>query len=682
MHFGTAVKDPYRWLESDIRSDREVRAWVDKQSELSRSYLTSLPSRDGFKHRLEHLWNFEKFGLPQRAGNRIFFERNSGLQNQAPLYVQENAVAAPRLLLDPNGWSPDATASLAQWAPSPTGKQVAYAVQRGGSDWLEIHVVDTASGKDLADTVRWVKYSRISWQQDGSGFYYSRFPEPMKGSEFQAQNLNQAVYFHQIGERQENDRLIHSTPDRPKLGHYAEASHDGRYLVVTSWEGSGERQEIAVQDLRAKSSKPSVLIPGYENNWTFAGSAGSTLYFTTNSEAPRYRIVSIDMSKADPAPRTVVAEAQGTLTAASLVDGRLIASYLEDAKSVVRLFASNGTPSGRVALPGLGTASGFVPQWNGDETFFTYSSINMPTTVYRLVPATGATSEFKRPKTVFNPKDYVVRQVFYRSKDGTRIPMFISYRRGMNFSRGAPTLLYGYGGFNVPQNPAFSLSRFAWMDFGGVYVLANIRGGGEYGRQWHDGGRLGKKQNVFDDFISAAEYLVAEGITTPKKLAIHGGSNGGLLVAAVVNQRPELFAAALPLVGVFDMTRFDKFTAGRFWRDDFGDPTVEKDFRNLLSYSPYHNIRPGVPYPAILVITADTDDRVVPAHSFKYAAALQAASLGPKPRLLRIEKNVGHSAGKPISKIIEEVADMWAFAAYHTGLSVSSDDTVAGSGRD
>jgi prolyl oligopeptidase len=669
LHFGIPVKDPYRWLEKDVRGNAEVQAWVDAQNRVTRTYLSQLKHRDGFKHRLEQLWDFEKFGLPQKAGGGYFFERNSGLQNQAVLYFQDAAGGEPRLLLDPNRWSADGTASLAQWVASPNGDKIAYAVQESGSDWQTLRVLDVATGEALPEQVQWVKYSRIVWARDGSGFYYSRFPVPPPGAEFQARTLDQAVFFHRVGSSQTDDRRIYATPDRPQLGHYAEATLDGRYLILSSWEGSGERHEILVQDLRDPEAPPRLILQGFESSWVFAGSDGDLLYFVTNLDAPRYRIVAVNLSDTRPAPRTVVAETAATLRWAQLIGGRFVAHYLEDAKSVVRTFDQNGKLERSVSLPGIGSVAGLLPQGNGTETLFTFASFNVPTTVYRLDSASGSVSEFKRPKTLFDPDHYTVRQVFYRSKDGTRVPMFISHRKGLDLSKGAPTLLYGYGGFNVPQTPGFSLSRFAWMDLGGVYVLANLRGGGEFGREWYDGGRLKNKQNVFDDFIAAAEYLIREGITTPRKLAIHGGSNGGLLVAAAVNQRPDLFAAALPLVGVFDMTRFDKFTAGRFWKDDFGDPSNEADLRNLLSYSPYHNIKSGTRYPAILVLTADTDDRVVPAHSFKYAAALQAARIGPNPHLIRIEKNVGHSAGKPISKAVEEVADMWAFAAHHTGLS-------------
>lgn len=668
--FGTAVADPYRWLENDVRQDAKVRAWVEAEQTVTDTYLATLPKRDAIKARLKQLWDFEKFGLPRRKGGRYFFERNSGLQNQYVLFVQEGLNGQPRELIDPNRWSDDGATALAGWVPSEDGRRIVYAIQDGGSDWRTVKVLDVDSGKVLADEVKWVKFSDLSWAHDRSGFYYSRFPEPKSGDEFQSLNTNQAVYFHRIGDAQSADRLVYATPDLPKRGHTATVTEDGAWLVVTTTEGTDDRYEIVVQDLRTATAKPRVLFRGLEYSWSLAGSVGDELTFVTNRDAPLYRVVSVNVAAPGEAKlKELVPQAASTIESASLVGGTLVVSYLEDAKSVVRTFAPDGRPKGQVALPGIGSSYGFGGRVDEAETFYGFTSFNAPPTIYRYDAATGTSTIFKQPKVPFDAAAYQVTQRFFASKDGTRVPMFIVHKKGLDLSKGAPTLLYAYGGFNNSLPPGFSISRLAWMEMGGVFVLANIRGGGEYGKAWHDGGRLLKKQNVFDDFIAAAEELIRAGITTKAKLAIQGGSNGGLLVGAAVNQRPDLFAAALPQVGVMDMLRYNRFTAGRYWVDDYGDPGEEVHFRNLLAYSPYHNIKSGRDYPAILVTTADTDDRVVPGHSFKYAAALQAASIGDKPHLIRIETRAGHGSGKPTDKIIEEIADMWAFIGFHTGLT-------------
>jgi prolyl oligopeptidase len=668
--FGVAVADPYRWLENDVREDPKVAAWVAQQNALTDSYLATLPGRAAFQARMRELFNYERFGVPEKEGNRYFHTRNTGLQNQDVLYVREGLNGAARMLIDPNGWSQDGATALAEWAPSEDGKRLLYSVQEGGTDWRVVRVLDVDSGKVLPDEVKWVKFSALDWAKDGSGFYYSRFPEPKAGQQFQSLNENHSVYFHKIGTPQSQDRLIYSRPDRPTLNHVAQVSDNGRYLIVTTSEGTDDRYDITLIDLNQPKPAPRPLITGMENNWQYAGNIGSNFYWVTNKAAPRLRLVSIDISTPGPQVKELVAEDEATLESASIVGDRLIASYLVDAKTEVRTFALDGKPVGKVTLPGIGSASGFSGDADDSETFFAFSSFNMPGTIYRYDSRTGETSVFAQPKVAFSSEDYEVEQRFYRSKDGARIPMFIVHRKGLDLSKPRPTLLYAYGGFNVSMTPSFSATRLAWMEQGGVFALANIRGGGEYGKAWHDAGRLQNKQNVFDDFIAAGEYLIREGITSKDKLAIHGGSNGGLLVGAVVNQRPDLFAAALPAVGVMDMLRFNRWTAGRYWVDDYGYPDREADFRTLWRYSPYHNIRSGADYPAVLVTTADTDDRVVPGHSFKYTAALQAADTGPQPKLIRIETRAGHGAGKPTEKIIEEYADMWAFIAQHTGLEV------------
>jgi prolyl oligopeptidase len=666
-HFGIKVADPYRWLENDVRQDPKVREWVTAQNNVTQAYLKTLPARDAFKARIKQLFDYERFGVPLKKGSRYFYQHNSGLQNQSPLFVRESLTGPARLLIDPNAWAKDGATALGEWKPSDDGRHVVYGVQDGGSDWRTVKVLDVATGKDTGDAVEWVKFSNLAWAKDGSGFFYSRFPKP-EGAQFQALNERHEVYFHKLGTPQSADRLVYATPGNPKWNNTAEVSDDGRWLIVTSSEGTDDRYEITVVDLDAAELKPRTLFKGLENNWQFVGNTGTTFYFLTNKDAPRQRIVAVPIAREPLEIREVVPQDSATLESASLVGQEIVASYFVDAKSEVRRYAVDGTLKGKLTLPGIGTATGFHGRPGDPETFFSFTSFATPTTIYRYDANSGAATVWAQPKVAFNPDDYRVEQRFYASKDGTRVPVFIVRRKDVTGP--APTLLYGYGGFNVSLPPAFSAARLAWIEQGGAFALANIRGGGEYGKAWHDAGRLANKQNVFDDFIAAAEHLIAQNITTPRQLAIEGRSNGGLLVGAAINQRPDLFAAALPGVGVMDMTRFDKFTAGRYWVDDYGYPSKEADFKALWAYSPYHNIKSGTDYPAILVTTADTDDRVVPGHSFKYAAALQSARIGDKPHLIRIETRAGHGSGKPTDKIIEETADLWAFIAKWTGLDI------------
>lgn len=665
--FGVKVADPYRWLENDVRTDPEVAKWVADENAVTNIYLATLPGRDIFAARLKTLLDYERFNVPEKKGGRYFYRRNAGLQNQSVLYVRDSVDGPGRVLIDPNGWSRDGATALAEWEPSEDGTKLLFTVQDGGTDWRTLKVLDVATGA-VSDPVEWVKFSSIAWAKDGSGFYYSRFPEPAAGAKFQATNENQQVYFHRLGTAQAADRLIYATPDQPKRGHVAQVTDDGRWLVVTTAEGTDNRYEVTVIDLAAPRSKPRTIFPGLENQWSLVGNVGTTFYWLTNKDAPRLRIVSTDLAAATPAIREVVPEDKDTLNDATLVGDRLLLGYLADVKTEVRRYTLGGRPDGRVPLPGIGDASGFGGTRGDPETFFGFASYATPLTIYRYDVATGRATPWATPKVAFDPARYDVAQRFYASKDGTRIPMFVVRRKDVTGP--APTLLYAYGGFNISMTPSFSATRLAWLEQGGVLAVANIRGGGEYGKAWHDAGRLANKQNVFDDFIAAAEYLKAEGITGRDQLVVQGGSNGGLLIGAVVNQRPDLFAAALPQVGVMDMLRFDRFTAGSHWVDDYGYPSKEADFRVLYAYSPYHNIRAGKPYPAILAETADTDDRVVPGHTFKYTAALQAADLGPRPRLVRIETRAGHGSGKPTDKIIAETADAWAFAAKWTGMAV------------
>ena len=669
--FGTVVADPYRWLENDVRNDSKVRDWVTRQNAATDQLLAQLPLRAGFKQRMTELFDYERFGVPVKQGGRYFYTRNNGLQNQSPLYVRDRLSGAGRLLLDPNSWSKDGATALAEWAPSDDGRTLLYSVQDGGTDWRTLRLVDVTTGRLLPDEIKWVKTSAGEWAKDGSGFFYSRFPEPPAGATFQSTNENGKLYFHKLGTPQSADRLIFATPDHPKRNHYASVTDDGRWLVITTSEGTDARYAISVVDLHGPTMTVRPLVTKLANRWDFIGNVGAKLYFATDLAAPLGRVVTLDATNPAAAPVRIVAEDKYALDGASMVGGRLILSYLADAKSEIRRTTLSGKPLGVVALPGIGTASGFGGKDGDPETFFAFTSFNRPTTIYRLNAASGAASVWEAPKVKFDPDSYDVRQVFVPSKDGTKVPAFVIMKKGMVRTDGSPTILYGYGGFDVSLTPAFSPTRLAWLDAGGVYVSANLRGGGEYGKAWHDGGRLANKQNVFDDFIAVGEWLKREGITGKDQLAIAGGSNGGLLVGAVVNQRPDLFAAATPAVGVMDMLRFDRFTAGRYWVDDYGYPNKAADFRNLLTYSPYHNITGNRPYPAVLVTTADTDDRVVPGHSFKYIAALQAApNTGDKPHLIRIETRAGHGSGKPVSKIIEEASDVYAFLGEYTGLKL------------
>ncbi len=670
VHFGERISDPYRWLENDVREDLRVRDWVTAQNRVTHQFLSGLPARQAFRDRMTQLYDYERFTVPDRAGSHYFYTRNDGLQNQSVLYVRQGLEGAPRVLIDPNGWSSDGATALAEWDPSPDGSRLLYSIQDGGTDWRTVRVIDVASGRTLDDEVRWVKFSNLDWAKDGSGFFYSRFPEPAEGAQFQSLNENQAIYFHRIGTPQSADRLVYSTPDRPRLSNNGEVSEDGRWLVVYSSEGTDARYEVSLIDLDAPEAQPRRIVTGLEHDWTYLGNRGSTFYWQTNRDAPRNRIVAMDIAAPDQL-REIVGEDEATLGASSIVGNRIIARYLVDAKSEVRTFTLDGQPSGTVALPGIGTVSGFDGDMSSSETFYSFASFNRPAVIYRYDAATNRSTVFAEPELPFDPATVEVRQVFYNSKDGTRVPMFLIHRRDLDLTQAQPTLLYGYGGFNAPELPRFQPRWMTWVDLGGILAVANIRGGGEYGQAWHDAGRRANKQNVFDDFIAAGEYLIAQGLTSRDHLAIEGRSNGGLLVGAVLNQRPDLFAAALPTVGVMDMLRFDRFTAGRYWVDDYGYPDREEDFRILRAYSPYHNIRSGTRYPAILVTTADTDDRVVPGHSFKYIAALQAAETGPMPKLIRIETRAGHGSGKPTDKQIEEYSDMYAFIAHFTGLEAN-----------
>ena len=665
--FGVAVADPYRWLENDVREDPEVAAWVEAENQVTNQVLATLPLRGWFKQEMTKLYDYERYGLPRKRDGYYFYTHNSGLQNQSVLYVRDSVDGAGRVLIDPNGWSKDGATAMAEWTPSEDGKLLAYSVQDGGTDWRILRVIDTATGKLLDDELKWLKYSGdVSWAKDGSGFYYSRFPAPADGKTFQQSTLDHRIYFHNLGTAQSADRLIYATPKEPKLLHFAELTEDGRYLVISTSE-AGNENDVAVIDLKKKGASPRPIFTGLKNQWSFIGNEGRRFFFQTDKDAPLKQVMAVDIAAPAIVPATVVAEQKQTLDGTSLIGHRIVATYLVDAKSEARVHGLDGTLLSRVALPGIGTVSGFGGRDSDPETFFSFTSYNRPATIYRYDSGTGTASEWAAPKLTFNPDSIGVEQRFYTSKDGTKVPMFVVRKKGT--SGPAPTMLYGYGGFDISLTPGFSPATIAWVERGGVYVVANLRGGGEYGNAWHDGGRLANKQNVFDDFIAAAEYLKASGVSSPRGLSAIGRSNGGLLIGAVTNQRPDLFDAVSPGVGVMDMLRFDKFTAGRYWVDDYGFPSKEADFGALIKYSPYHNVKGGRAYPPMIAVTADTDDRVVPGHSFKYIAAVQnAADIGAAPHVIRIETRAGHGSGKPITKIIDEYADVYSFLGHFTGL--------------
>jgi prolyl oligopeptidase len=667
QHFGQAIADPYRWLENDVRNDRSVAVWVESQNKITNAYLNTLPGRDVFKDRLKQLYNYERFSIPVKKGGRYFYLHNSGLQSQQVLYIRDHVDGAGRVLIDPNRWAEDGAIALAEWSASNDGKRMAYAVQDGGTDWRTIRVLDVNTGKVLNDEVEWARFTNIAWIKDGSGFFYSRYPQPKQGSESQASVANHAVYFHAIGTPQSQDRLVYTNPDQPNMLHTFSITEDGRYVAIVSTPVSATNT-LTVVDLQSADWKPRKLIDNLDHQWSVAGNVGTKFFLMTSQDAPRFKVVTMDIATAAPAIEDVVPEQDSVLLNPSLVDDRLLLSYLADVKTEIRRYTLDGKADGVVQLPGIGTAGGFKGDPDDPETFFVFTSFNAPDVIYRYDVASNTARAWAQPKVAIDLSQIAVEQRFYPSKDATRVPMFIVRRKDV--TRAAPTLLYAYGGFGIPILPAFSPEHLGWVEQGGVYAVANIRGGSEYGMAWHEAGRRQNKQNVFDDFIAAGEYLKAQDITPQNGLAIQGGSNGGLLIGAVVNQRPDLFAAALPQVGVMDMLRFDQFTSGKTWVNEFGSPAQETDFRNLLNYSPYHNIQSGKDYPAILATTADTDDRVVPSHTFKYISALQAAEIGDKPHLARIETRAGHGAGKPIDKSIEETADMWAFAAHWTGLDV------------
>jgi prolyl oligopeptidase len=659
------VPDPYRWLE-DLDSER-TRAWIEAQNQLTFDYLQRIPARQRLLERLTQLWNYEKYSQPFKEGGRYFYFKNDGLQNQSVLYTQESLEGQARVLLDPNTFSEDGTVALSGIAISRDGRYLAYGLSRSGSDWQEWKVRDIETGEDLPDHLRWIKFSGASWTLDGQGFFYSRYDEPAPGSEYESANYFQKLYYHRLGTPQSEDLLVYHRPDQKEWGFAGGVTEDGDYLIISVWRGTDPKNLLFYKDLRDPSSPVVELIREFQAEYAFVGNDGSRFWLLTDLQAPRRRLVAIDLDNPGQL-QEVIPEAEETLQGVSLINNQFVAFYLKDAHTQIKTFALDGTYLGEIPLPGLGSASGFGGKRYDTETFYTFTSFTTPPTIYRYDFTTGRSTLFRQPQVDFDPQAYEVQQVFYPSKDGTRIPMFLVHRCGLARTGDHPTLLYGYGGFGISLTPSFSVGLVAWLEMGGVYAQPNLRGGGEYGEAWHQAGTKLNKQKVFDDFIAAAEWLIAHGYTNPSKLAISGGSNGGLLVGACLTQRPDLFAAALPAVGVFDMLRFHKFTIGWAWISEYGSPEDPEEFKALYAYSPLHNLKPGTVYPATLITTADHDDRVVPAHSFKFAAALQAAQGGSQPILIRIDTKAGHGAGKPTAKLIEETADRWAFLVQVLGI--------------
>ncbi len=666
-YHGTKVSDPYRWLEDP--DSPESRGWIDAENKVTLPYLQSLPKREELKERLTTLWNYARYTAPFKRGDKYFYYKNDGLQNQSVLYVTDSLSSSGKVLLDPNTFSKDGTVALSGLAVTEDGKTLAYGISKAGSDWREFKFLDIETGKDLSDNLKNIKFSGVSWMRDGSGVFYSRYPEPNEETKLEDANFSQKLFYHELGTDQSTDVLIYERPDDPKLGINGLVTEDGEWLLIYLRQGTSPKSQIYFKRLSDKNAPIVPLINKFENQYNYVGNVGSTFYFQTDKDATRSRLVSVNLLARTRVWNEVIPEAQETLTGVSFINDQFVADYLKDAYSQIRIYSRDGKFIRNVELPGIGSAGGFGGRREDTETFYTYSSYNAPPTIYRYDMKTGNSTLFRKAEVDFDSSAYEVKQVFYPSKDGTKIPMFIVAKKGIKLDGTNPTLLYGYGGFNISMTPGFSVSRLVWLEMGGVYAVANLRGGGEYGEKWHMAGTKANKQNVFDDFISAAEWLIANKYTSSRKLAIQGGSNGGLLVGAVLNQRPDLFGAALPAVGVMDMLRFHKFTIGWAWTSDYGSPDDAQDFKALYAYSPLHNIKKGTRYPAVLITTADHDDRVVPAHSFKYAATLQAAQAGDAPVLIRIETDAGHGAGKPTSKIIEEVADTYAFLMQNLGMN-------------
>ncbi len=663
-YFGTKIAAPYRWLEDD-RSE-ETQAWVKEQNKVTREYLNKIPFRKKIVERLKQLWNYEKYSSPYKKAGKYFFYKNNGLQNQSVLYVQNSLNDSAKVLIDPNKLSEDGTAALSTTSVSDDGKYIAYAVAYGGSDWNEIYIKNIETGKILKDHLKWIKFSGIAWYKNG--FFYGKYDKP-KGSKLSSQNTSQKIYYHQIGTDQSADKLIYQNPDNLKRFYSPQVTDDKKFLILYESE-STSGNNLLFKNL-ATNSKFLKLDAEFKADFSLIDHQNGKFFILTNYQAPKYRIVTLPDNKIDLAElKDLIPESNDVISGAQIAGKRLIIEFMHDAQSKLYIYNLNGEQQTEVKLPTIGNVSGISANKEDDFMFYTFTSFTFPPTIYKYDFANKTSEIYKQPKLNFNPSDYETKQIFYKSKDGTKIPMFITYKKGLKLNGNNPTLLYAYGGFNISLMPSFRIRRIIWLENGYVFAQPNLRGGGEYGEEWHKAGTKMQKQNVFDDFIAAAEYLIKEKYTNPQKLTIHGGSNGGLLIGAVTNQRPDLFAVALPAVGVMDMLRYHKFTIGWAWASDYGTSAdSEEMFKYLYSYSPVHNVKENVEYPAILVTTGDHDDRVVPAHSFKYIANLQAKYKGKNPVLIRIETMAGHGAGKPTEKQIQEIADIWSFAFYNMGVT-------------
>jgi prolyl oligopeptidase len=667
-YHGTKVADPYRWLEDT--DSAETHAWVEAENKLTFGYLDQIPYRQTIHGRLTKLWNYERFTTPSQHGGRYFFQHNTGLQQQNVLLVAESLNAEPRVLLDPNLLSTDGTVALAGTEISDDGKLMAYGIATSGSDWNEWHVRDVDTGKDLSDDLKWVKFSGASWTKDNKGFYYSRYDEP-KGAALREANYFHKLYYHRLGTAQSEDKLIYERPDNKEMGFSGNVTDDGHYLVITVWQGTEPKNRLYYKDLTQPDSPVVKLLDDFDAQYVFLDNDGPVFWFHTDLDAPRGRVISIDTRHPERSNwKTLVAQGPDKLEFANVVNNSFLLGYLKDARTEVRVHDLTGAFVRNVDLPGIGTAAGFGGKRKDKETFYAFTSFISPATVYRYDPVAGKSTVYRQPKVDFDASLYETKQVFYHSKDGTRVPMFLTYKKGIKLDGQNPTLLYAYGGFDISLTPFFSVPNLVWLEMGGIYAQPNLRGGGEYGEEWHQAGMKLKKQNVFDDFIAAAEWLIENKYTSTPKLAIRGGSNGGLLIGACVTQRPDLFGATLPEVGVMDMLRFHKFTIGWAWTSDYGSSDNAEDFKALYAYSPLHNLKPGTKYPPTLIATSDHDDRVVPGHSFKFAATMQADQAGPAPILIRIEVKAGHGAGKSITKLIDETADTWSFVAHNLNMKV------------
>ncbi|MEH2244856.1 prolyl oligopeptidase family serine peptidase [Nostoc sp.] len=676
-YHGTLVADPYRWLEDP--DSEETRTWIEAQNQVTFGYLSEIPCREKIKQRLTKLWDYEKYGIPFKEGEslpdgsteRYFYFKNDGLQNQSVLYTLKTLDDQPKVLLDPNKLSEDGTVALSGLSISEDGKLLAYGLSASGSDWQEWKVRDVETGEDLQDHLKWIKFSGASWTHDNQGFFYSRYDQPNEKTQLEDVNYYQKLYYHQLGKPQSEDVLIYHRPDQKEWGFSGGVTEDGTYLIISIWLGTDPKNLFFYKDLTNPNAEVVELINQFEADYSFIDNDDSLFYFRTDLNAPRGRVIAIDTKNPTPENwQEIIPQSAETLESVGILNNQFVADYLKDAHSQIKIFDLKGVFIREVKLPGLGSAGGFGGKRYDTETFYIYTSFTTPGTIYRYEMITGKSTIFRQPDVDFNPNNYETKQVFYDSKDGTRVPMFITHKKSIKLDGNNPTYLYAYGGFNASMTPGFSVSLLVWMEMGGVYAMPNIRGGGEYGEEWHQAGMKDKKQNVFDDFIGAAEWLIANKYTKTDKLAIAGGSNGGLLVGACIAQRPDLFGAALPAVGVMDMLRFHKFTIGWAWTSEYGSADNLEEFPALYAYSPLHNIKPDTAYPATLITTADHDDRVVPAHSFKFAAVLQEAHVGDAPTLIRIETKAGHGAGKPTAKIIEEAADKWAFLVRTLNVEV------------